>query len=87
MDYVKCFKALGDDNRLKIIEVLRQNGDSCACYLLEQLQISQSTLSHHMKVLTEAEIVKARKEGQWMHYVLDKNTLEKLNAFLLGVDK
>lgn len=87
MDYVKCFKALSDDNRLKIIEVLRQSGDSCACYLLEQLQISQSTLSHHMKVLTEAEIVKARKEGQWMHYVLDKNTLEKLNAFLLGVDK
>lgn len=63
------FKALSDPNRLLIIEML-QNGELCACELLEDLQISQPTLSHHMKTLCEAGIVSCRREGKWMHYSL-----------------
>ncbi len=57
------FKALGDENRIRIL-LLLGGGELCACKLLEYLQISQSTLSHHMKILCDAGIVTGRKEGQ-----------------------
>lgn len=63
----KVFKAFCDENRLMILEML-QSGEKCACILLEQLNISQSTLSHHMKILTESGVVTPRKEGKWTHY-------------------
>lgn len=63
----KVFKAFCDENRLKILELL-QNGEKCACILLEELNISQSTLSHHMKILCESGIVAYRREGKWTHY-------------------
>ncbi len=68
-DTAVVFKALSDPNRLIIIEMLK-NGEMCACELLEELHISQSTLSHHMKTLCKAEIVSCRREGKWMHYSL-----------------
>ena len=61
------FKALGDENRIRILKLLN-GGEKCACKLLEELNISQSTLSHHMKILCDAEIVTGRKDGKWMHY-------------------
>ena len=61
------FKALGDENRIRILKLLN-SGEKCACKLLEELNIGQSTLSHHMKILCDAEIVTGRKEGKWMHY-------------------
>lgn len=61
------FKALGDENRIHILKLLR-NGEKCACKLLEELNISQPTLSHHMKILCDAGIVTGRREGKWMHY-------------------
>lgn len=61
------FKALGDENRIRILKLLH-GGEKCACKLLEELNISQSTLSHHMKILCDADIVTGRKEGKWMHY-------------------
>ena len=61
------FKALGDENRIRILKLLH-SGEKCACKLLEELNISQSTLSHHMKILCDAGIVTGRKEGKWMHY-------------------
>ncbi len=63
----KVFKAFCDENRLQILELLR-SGEKCACKLLDDLQISQSTLSHHMKILCDADIVQGRKEGKWVHY-------------------
>ena len=45
-----------------------QQGEKCACVLLEELSISQPTLSHHMKLLCDSGLVAARKEGKWMHY-------------------
>lgn len=64
---VLVFKALGDENRIRILKLLR-SGEKCACKLLEELNISQPTLSHHMKILCDSGIVVGRKEGKWMHY-------------------
>jgi len=64
------FKALGDENRIHILKLLR-NGEVCTCRLLEELNISQPTLSHHMKILCESGIVVGRKEGKWMHYSIN----------------
>ena len=61
------FKALGDENRIHILKLLR-SGERCACRLLEELNISQPTLSHHMKILCDTGIVTGRKDGKWTHY-------------------
>ena len=61
------FKAFCDENRIRILNLLR-SGEKCACKLLEELNISQPTLSHHMKILCDSGIVVGRKEGKWMHY-------------------
>ena len=61
------FKAFCDENRVRILNLLR-GGEKCACKLLEELSISQPTLSHHMKILCDSGIVLGRKEGKWMHY-------------------
>lgn len=63
----KVFKAFCDENRLMILKLL-QSGEKCACKLLEDLNIGQSTLSHHMKILCDSGVVNARKEGKWTHY-------------------
>lgn len=75
------FKALCDENRVKILKLLR-SGEKCACKLLEELNITQPTLSHHMKILCDSEIVVGRKEGKWMHYSLSVNGVEKAKKML-----
>lgn len=75
------FKALAEPNRLKIIKMLSQ-GEHCACEILESLQITQPTLSHHMKILIECELVVGRKEGIWMHYSLNKAKYDELIAYV-----
>ena len=66
-DTVRVFKAFCDENRLRILEMLR-TGEKCACKLLDDLHITQSTLSHHMKILCDAGIVQGRKDGKWVYY-------------------
>lgn len=67
----KVFKAFCDENRLMILELLR-TGEKCACKLLDDLQIGQSTLSHHMKILCDSGVVNARKEGKWTYYSINE---------------
>ena len=62
-------KALSDPNRLQIIQLLTK-GEKCACELLEKMQIGQSTLSHHMKVLSECGLITTRKEAKWSYYAI-----------------
>lgn len=87
---IKVFKALADDNRLEIIELL-MNGELCACELLEQLRIGQSTLSHHMRILCEAGLVDSRKQGKWMYYSLSVQgslkAKELIEHYTLSPDK
>ena len=61
------FKALCDENRIKILKLLL-TGEKCACVLLDDMHITQPTLSHHMKILCDSNIVTGRKEGKWMYY-------------------
>lgn len=75
---VKILRALGGDTRMQIFEML-QNGKMCACNLLEKLQITQPTLSHHMKILCDCGIVLSEKEWKWSHYSIN---CSKLMEFL-----
>ncbi len=65
----KVFKALCDEKRLAVLEQLR-SGEKCACVLLERLDVTQSGLSYHMKILCESGIVSSRQEGKWTYYQL-----------------
>lgn len=87
----KVFKAFCDENRLQILELLR-SGEKCGCKLLENLDIGQSTLSHHMKILCDSGIVESRIEGKWTHYSISeegseyaKKLLDTLTATNIGI--
>jgi len=67
----KVFKALCDEKRLRILELLR-GGEKCACVLIDQLDIGQSAISYHMKILVESGIVESRQEGKWTHYTISR---------------
>lgn len=77
----KVFKAFCDENRLQILDLLRF-GERCACSLLEELHISQPTLSHHMKILCDAGVVAVRREGKWSHYSINPSGIERVRALL-----
>lgn len=70
-EQAKVFKAFCDDKRLRILELLR-GGEKCACVLNEQLDIGQSALSYHMKILVESGVVESRQEGKWTHYIISE---------------
>ena len=70
------FKAFCDENRIRILKLLT-TGEKCACKLLEELNITQPTLSHHMKILCDSGIVVGRKEGKWTHYQINRQGSEK----------
>lgn len=67
----KIFRAFCDEKRLHILSLLR-SGEKCACVLTEQMQIGQSSLSYHMKILCESGIVASRQEGKWTYYCLSR---------------
>jgi len=82
----RAFKAVCDVNRLQILDMLR-SGEKCACKLLEELNIGQSTLSHHMKILCESGIVSARPDGKWTHYSIDPQGAEAAVTLLQALTK
>src|SRR5699024_8458475 len=75
------FKAFCDENRIRIIKLLR-SGEKCACKLLEEINVTQPTLSHHMKILCDSEIVVGRKEGKWTHYSISEKGVEQAKECL-----
>lgn len=88
MDYclenAKVFKALGDPRRAMIVDML-SCGELCACNILGKFAMSQSTLSHHMKLLRECGLVKAREEGKWTYYSLDSQAVQNTKRFLCAI--
>jgi ArsR family transcriptional regulator len=70
-DQAKVFKAFCDEKRLQILELLR-GGEKCACILVEQLDMAQSSLSYHMKILCDSGIVDSRQDGKWTHYKISE---------------
>lgn len=69
------FHALSDETRLAVLSMLR-GGERCVCELQDALDVAQSRLSFHLKVLKEADLVRDRKEGRWSYYALVPDTLE-----------
>ncbi|APR82549.1 Arsenical resistance operon repressor [Minicystis rosea] len=85
--YVRLFKALGDETRLEMLGLLASAGtELCVCDIESHFELSQPTISHHLKLLREAGLVTSERRGTWVYYALDKNTLRLLPEFhaLLG---
>jgi ArsR family transcriptional regulator len=76
-------KALGDPIRIQLIDVLRKHaGKVCVCELVPLFDLSQPTVSHHLKVLREAGIVGSERQGLWAYYYVNPETTEELSAWL-----
>lgn len=78
---IEVFKALADKNRLLILDML-SCGELCACDIMEGLDLTQPTISHHMKILQQSRLVNGSKKGKWMIYSLDKDVVEDLHQFI-----
>jgi ArsR family transcriptional regulator, arsenate/arsenite/antimonite-responsive transcriptional repressor len=79
------FRALGDPGRLRLLSFLaaQPGGEACVCNLTEPLGLSQPTVSHHLKVLTEANLLERERRGTWMYYRLRLERLEELCGALV----
>ena len=80
-EQAKIFKALSDERRLRILELLQQ-GEKCTCVLIDEVDMPQSSLSYHMKILCEAGFVAGREDGKWTHYRIDREGSERAAALL-----
>ena len=81
------FKALADPNRLRLLSIVKADasGESCVCDLTEPLDLGQPTVSHHLKILTEAGILSRSKRGTWAYFRLVPGALEAIAAPLVNV--
>jgi ArsR family transcriptional regulator len=76
-------KALGDPVRLQLVDVLKRHaGKVCVCELVPLFDLSQPTVSHHLKVLREAGLVGSERQGLWAYYFVNPDALEELTAWL-----
>ena len=78
----KVFKAFCDEKRLAILELLR-GGEKCACVLIDQMEIGQSSLSYHMKILCESGVVESRQDGKWTHYKISESGSKYASELLM----
>ena len=76
------FKDFSVPIRLEILDLLK-DGEECACVLLEKLDLTQSGLSYHMKILVESGIVTARDEGKWVYYTISEQGRQKIVQMFL----
>lgn len=74
-------KALADERRVRIV-LLLAGGERCVCEIQDQLDVSQSLLSHHLRTLKDAGLVNDRREGRWVHYSLDRDAMAEIETFL-----
>ncbi len=84
LETAQTCKALGDENRIKIIQMLTK-GELCACRLLEALNITQPTLSHHMKILSECALINTRKEGKWSYYSINGERFGEFGNYIKAI--
>lgn len=76
-------KALGDPIRLQLVDVLRKHaGKVCVCELVPLFDLTQPTVSHHLRVLREAGIVASERRGLWAYYYVNPDSLEELSTWL-----
>ncbi len=75
-------KALADPTRLRLFSLIASAPEQCACDLTEPLGVSQPTVSHHLKVLTEAGLLTREQRGKWAYFSVSDGALAELSAFL-----
>jgi len=80
-EYSILFHALSDVTRVRVVEMLTVE-KRCACQILERLEISQPTLSHHMRILSEAGLITVEKRGKWVHYGINESVFAELKQFV-----
>ena len=80
-------KALADPARLRLLSLVASHADqeACVCDLIDPIGLSQPTVSHHLKVLTEAGFLHRSKRGTWAYYRIVPDALERVSAVLIGV--
>ena len=78
------FKALGDPIRLEIVDMI-SCGELCACKILERFNVTQPSLSHHMKILCGCGLVNGRKDGKWTYYSLNEKTVRDVKDILTKI--
>jgi len=83
-EYATFMKALSDETRVKIFAMLSE-GELCACNILEEFNITQPTLSYHMKILGDSGLVTSRRDGVWTKYTINRNNLEVLKELFDGI--
>ena len=83
-ELAQVFKALGDPVRLRLVSLIgaRQGGEVCVCDLASAFDLTQPTISHHLKVLREAGIIDSERRGTWVYYRLVPAALERMAALL-----
>lgn len=83
-DLSAVFGALSDPVRLRLFDLVRRAGSDgiCSCDLVEPLDRSQPTISHHLKVLREAGLVESRKEGTWVWYSVTADAMDSVSRFV-----
>jgi ArsR family transcriptional regulator len=83
-DLARMFKALGDPVRLRMLSLIasHQGGESCVCDISPAFDLSQPTISHHLKVLREAGLLDCERRGTWVYYRVIPAALEQLSAVL-----
>lgn len=82
--YADLFKVLSDETRLKILQLLTDE-ELCACDIIEEFNITQPTLSYHMKILRDNNLVVTHREGNRVLYALDKENVDALIAFTQSI--
>ncbi len=85
-DLARMFKALGDPARLRLLSLVASHpgGEACVCEISPAFNLSQPTISHHLKVLREAGLVSTSRRGRWVDYALAHDAAERMHAALPG---
>jgi ArsR family transcriptional regulator, arsenate/arsenite/antimonite-responsive transcriptional repressor len=83
---VRMLQALGDPVRLSIVRQLASDGDVCACDLTCCGEVSQPTVSHHLRVLREAGVVTSERRGTWIHYSLVPEAIARLRVLAVSLE-
>lgn len=84
MDYIKLFKVFSDENRVEVVKNLSK-GVCCSCNFIENFNISQPTLTYHLKLIKESGLATTEKVGTWNKYHLNKDVIDKMIDFLRDI--
>jgi len=86
LELAEIFKALGDETRLTIVQLLIGR-ELCVCDILDSFDMSQPAISHHLKILRQAGVVRDKREGKWIYYSLNPASLDMLSCVLCSLQR